>query len=227
MEGEGNGDQTKRLTAVRQRTVGLFHRRGTHRSAVNNSNVSVTLRAQDDEGGSGVKEIRYSATGAQAISGTTVPGALATVNITTEGTTTISYFATDNAGNQESPAKTLTVKLDKSAPNVSGATPTGTEIRRGTNLTATFSEKMEPASINGTTFKLFKCPSTTSTNCTTQVTNITVSLSTDGLRATLNPYGTSSTLLAYRTRYKAVVTTEAKDVAGNAQKEWYFTTGRT
>ncbi len=31
---------------------------------------------------------------------------------------TLSYFATDNAGNQESPAKTLTVKIDKSAPTL-------------------------------------------------------------------------------------------------------------
>jgi hypothetical protein len=54
------------------------------------------------------------------------------------------------------------------------------------------------------------------------------------LRATLNPHGTSSTLLAARTRYKAVVTTGAKDLAGNAldqnpttgnqQKSWAFTT---
>jgi len=62
--------------------------------------------------------------------------------------------------------------------------------------------------------------------------------STDGLKATLNPYGTSPTLLTSKTKYKAVVTTGAKDVAGNAldqdpsaagnqQKAWYFTTGRT
>jgi hypothetical protein len=66
-----------------------------------------------------------------------------------------------------------------------------------------------------------------------------VALRTDGLKATLNPYGeTSLTLLGSRTKYKAVVTTGAKDVAGNAldqdpsaagnqQKAWYFTTGRT
>ena len=90
---------------------------------------------------------------------------------------------------------------------------------------------MSPASITKSTFKLYKVTSSGST----QVTNVTVTLSSDGLKATLNPYGTSSTLLAANTRYKAVVTTGAKDLAGNVldqssttagnqQKAWTFTT---
>ncbi len=125
---------------------------------------------------------------------------------------------------------------DSTAPKVTTTTPGGTGVKQATNRTATFSEAMEKTTINRSTFKLFKCPSTTSTSCTTQITNVTVSPSTDGLRATLNPYGTSSTLLSSRTKYKAVVTTGAKDLAGNAldqnptttgnqQKAWYFTTG--
>ena len=120
---------------------------------------------------------------------------------------------------------------DTTKPTVSTATPTGTGIGRGTNVAATFSEKMDAATINKTTFKLFKVTSTG----TTQVTNATVTLSSDGLKATLNPYGTSSTLLGARTKYKAVVTTGARDLAGNAldqnsttagnqQKTWTFTT---
>ena len=125
---------------------------------------------------------------------------------------------------------------DTTAPKVSAATPTGTGttgtgIGRGTNVAATFSENMSPTSITKSTFKLFKVTS----SGTTQVTNVTVKLSSDGLKATLNPYGTSSTLLAARTKYKAVVTTGAKDLAGNAldqnsttagnqQKSWTFTT---
>jgi hypothetical protein len=35
------------------------------------------------------------------------------------------------------------------------------------------------------------------------------------LKATLNPYGTFSTLLAGRTKFKVVSTTRAKDGAGN------------
>jgi hypothetical protein len=61
-----------------------------------------------------------------------------------------------------------------------------------------------------------------------------VSLSTDGLVATLNPFGTSTTLLGKSTTYKAVVTTGARDEPGNQldqntttaglqQKAWSFT----
>ena len=107
-------------------------------SGWNNTNVTVTLNAQDDEGGSGVKEIHYSATGAQVIASTVVPGGSATVNISTEGTTTISYFATDNAGNQESPAKTLTVNIDKSSPETAiSAGPSG--YVRSTSASFSFS----------------------------------------------------------------------------------------
>jgi predicted outer membrane repeat protein len=120
---------------------------------------------------------------------------------------------------------------DATAPQVSAATPTGTGIGRGTNVVATFSEAMDAATINKTTFRLFKVTSTG----TTQVTNVTVTPSSDGLKATLNPFGTSTTLLARNTKYRAVVTTGARDVAGNAldqnstragnqQKAWTFTT---
>jgi hypothetical protein len=91
---------------------------------------------------------------------------------------------------------------------------------------------MDPASITNSTFKLFKLNPDGST---TQITNVTVALSTDGLVATLDPFGTSTTThLAKSTTYKAVITTGAKDVAGNQldqnittaglqQKAWSFT----
>jgi hypothetical protein len=88
-----------------------------------------------------------------------------------------------------------------------------TGVSRSTNLTATFSEKMDPASINKSTFKLFKVNTDGST---TQITNVSVRPSTDGLKATLNPFGTSTTThLAKGTKYKGVITTGARDVAGN------------
>jgi hypothetical protein len=91
---------------------------------------------------------------------------------------------------------------------------------------------MMASSITTSTFKLFKL-NTDGTQ--TQITNVTVSL-TDGLVATLNPFGTSTTThLARGTKYKAVITTGARDVAGNQldqnsnlsgsqQKAWTFTT---
>jgi hypothetical protein len=201
--------------------------------------VKVTLSAQDNEDGSGMRNIRYSASGADEIFQQTVTTAdlPTTFTIDAEGTTTISYFATDNAGNQESPAKTFTVKIDKSAPKVSTAIPTGTRVARATNATATFSEKMDATTITTSTFKLFRCSSTTSTNCATQITNVALTKSPDGLSATLNPFGSTITKLAKSTKYKVVVTTGVTDEAGNRldqntttgnqQKVWYFTTGTT
>jgi hypothetical protein len=93
-----------------------------------NQDVTVTLSAQDDESGSLIRDIRYSATGAGATSQQTVAAANlpATFTIDAEGTTTISYFATDNAGNVESPAKTMTINIDKSAPDTTITSgPTG------------------------------------------------------------------------------------------------------
>ncbi len=90
------------------------------------------------------------------------------------------------------------------------------------------------SSITNSTFKLFKVNPDGST---TQITDVTVAPSTDGLKATLNPFGTSTTThLARGTKYKAVVTTGAKDVAGNQldqnttttglqQMAWFFTVG--
>jgi hypothetical protein len=89
----------------------------------NNTNVTVTLSAVDNPGGSGVKQIQFSLTGAS--SGTqTVPGSSAIVVIANEGVTTLTYSATDNAGNQETP-KTLTVQIDKTPPAITAlANPT-------------------------------------------------------------------------------------------------------
>ncbi|HEX7961459.1 MAG TPA: hypothetical protein VF493_16165, partial [Terriglobales bacterium] len=88
----------------------------------NNSNVSVTLNATDGEatGGLGAQQITYSASGAQAIANTVVSGASASIPITSEGITTITFFATDFAGNAEE-AKTFTVRLDKTPPTISGS----------------------------------------------------------------------------------------------------------
>jgi hypothetical protein len=55
-----------------------------------------------------------------------------------------------------------------------------------------------------------------------------VSLSANGLKAKLDPFGSSKTLLPANTKYRAVVTTRTKDLAGNPLAKnyvWTFTTG--
>jgi uncharacterized repeat protein (TIGR01451 family) len=86
----------------------------------NNSNVTVTLNSADDPGGTGAKQISFSATGAQPIASTTVTGATTSFQVANEGITTIAFFGTDNAGNVETP-KTLTVELDKTPPSILGS----------------------------------------------------------------------------------------------------------
>jgi 6-phosphogluconolactonase (cycloisomerase 2 family) len=91
-------------------------------SGFNNTSVRVTLSAVDNSGGSGVEGIYFSLTGAQAGSGGG-EGGEAYVTIDAEGTTTITFYAIDRAGNREAP-KTLTVRIDRTPPTLAcSATP--------------------------------------------------------------------------------------------------------
>jgi len=81
------------------------------------SDVTITITATDNDGGSGVKQITYSAAGANPIPETTVIGAGVQFSDMTEGQTIITYFAKDIAGNTELP-QNITVKIDKSSPPV-------------------------------------------------------------------------------------------------------------
>jgi len=91
----------------------------------NNSLVTVTLTASDETCGSGAASITYSATGAQAIAPTTVIGSFATIIFSVDGTTTLTYQATDNAGNVEAP-NSLTIRIDTIPPSIAIGSPTST-----------------------------------------------------------------------------------------------------
>jgi probable HAF family extracellular repeat protein len=146
-----------------------------------------------------------------------------------EGSHTFYVKARDEAGNENQSPAERSFTVDTTQPMVvnSSTTPMSgaTRVGRGTNLTASFSEKMEPSTVNTSTFKLFKV---NSDGTQTQITDVVVSLSSDdGLTATLNPFGSKTTLLARSTKYKGVITTGTKDLAGNPlaqQKSWTFTT---
>ncbi|HEV8177074.1 MAG TPA: HYR domain-containing protein [Gemmatimonadales bacterium] len=89
----------------------------------NNSSMTVTLAATDNDGGVGVGMITYSATGAQPIASSTISGSSGTVTITAEGTTTLTYAARDRSNNVEA-TKTLTIRIDKTPPSVVCPAPT-------------------------------------------------------------------------------------------------------
>src|SRR2546427_291503 len=81
----------------------------------NGGDGNVNLNATDNA--SGLLEITYRASGAQIIASTTVSGATTSFMITAEGVTTITFFAEDNAGNQETP-KTVIVRIDRTPPTI-------------------------------------------------------------------------------------------------------------
>jgi probable HAF family extracellular repeat protein len=123
---------------------------------------------------------------------------------------------------------------DTIAPTVKAVAPASgaTGISRATDVVATFSEQMDKSTLSAGNFKLYKV----TTKGTTEITNVTVTPSADGLKATLNPYGTSPTLLEKNITYQAVVTTGTKDLAANALDQspkakgsqpmkWSFKTG--
>jgi hypothetical protein len=79
----------------------------------NNSSVTVTLNAADNEGGSGVQSITYRINGDAP---STVSGATTSFTLSLEGVNTITFNATDNAGNAEA-SKTAVVRIDKTPPS--------------------------------------------------------------------------------------------------------------
>jgi hypothetical protein len=85
-----------------------------------NAPVDVAVTAQDAL--SGVASISWSATGAQGTSLTSIAGASGNIHIANPGVTTVTWFATDKAGNAEAP-RTFTVKIDTLPPTVSGSAP--------------------------------------------------------------------------------------------------------
>jgi len=103
------------------------------------SDVTITLTAADNVNGSGVSDTRYWADGAQVIAPTTVNGSNATLTISANGVSVVSFAARDVAGNVET-TKTLTIRLDKLAPNVVCAAADGVWHAADVNIACTASD---------------------------------------------------------------------------------------
>ena len=143
------------------------------------------------------------------------------------GTFTIRTRAVDDSGNLEAPGAGITVTAgtvpDTTAPTVSAVSPANnaTGVARTVSPSVTFSEAIDPSTINSTTFELRNA----STNA---LVFAVVSYDAATRRATLNPSGN----LAAGTRFTATVRGGAtdprvKDLAGNplaASLTWSFTT---
>ena len=109
-----------------------------------NADVTMNLISNDQGGSvtpSGVQSLIYSLSGAQSGDGIVGDGsssATATFTITNEGTTTVTYHAVDNKGNVE-PDQTLTIKLDKTPPTLSGLSNITTDATSSSGAVVTFS----------------------------------------------------------------------------------------
>jgi hypothetical protein len=82
-----------------------------------NQAVTITLSASDS-GGSGVANIFYT------INGGNQQTYSAPFTLSSEGISTIVYWSTDNAGNEETPHQTVSVNIDTTGPTVSGSPTT-------------------------------------------------------------------------------------------------------
>src|SRR5829696_1840 len=114
-----------------------------------------------------------------------------------EGVHTYKAKATDAEGNTSSASHSVSVTVDKSAPKVDSVIPTedATGVAPGVNVTATFSEGMQDASVKSA-FKLYK-------KGTTNALGASVTYEAAIRKATLVP----SANLRLGTTYKAVVST--------------------
>jgi hypothetical protein len=111
---------------------------------------------------------------------------------------------------------------DTTAPTVAATSPVSgaSHIAVTANITATFSEAMNPATINGTTFEL--------RNATNALVPAAVTYDASTRRATLDPSANLLTSTTYTARVRGgAVDPRVKDQAGNALAQdlfWTFTT---
>jgi len=82
-----------------------------------NSDVKISLKAEDVLGGPGIASMTYRADGANPIAETAAPGAEANAVVSSEGLTAFSFFATGVAGGVENP-NTLDLRIDRTPPRV-------------------------------------------------------------------------------------------------------------
>lgn len=110
----------------------------------NASPVTFTITADDGPGGSGVASISYRI---DANAQQTVSAASATVSVSGDGAHTISYFATDKAGNL-SATQTKEVKIDTRVPSASASVspaPNGSSLNNTSPVDVTLTADDETA----------------------------------------------------------------------------------
>jgi hypothetical protein len=150
----------------------------------------------------------------------------------TQGEHTYTARAKDAANNTSGLSNPLEVTVDATAPKVESTLPVpgARGVARSTSITATFSDRMDESTLTAQFLKLVN------TATGKRVNNAAISYDDATTTLTLDPFGTSTTLLAKSTRYKVTIATGVKNRAGisfdqnpgtsgNQPKSWTFTTG--
>jgi hypothetical protein len=141
------------------------------------------------------------------------------------GQVTLKSRAVDNSGNQQDPPAQVTVTVvtpDTTPPTVKAISPAdqAIDVNANTNVTATFSEAMDPATVNSNTVEL-RGPSNS-------LVPSTVSYNAATFTVTLDPAAPLTEKTTYTARIRGGATDpRVKDVAGNALAAdviWTFTT---
>jgi photosystem II stability/assembly factor-like uncharacterized protein len=151
------------------------------------SSIEVTLSAVDTPEGSGVRTIEY-ALGAGAFQPYAAP-----FTIADSGVTRLTARATDNAGNVENPAKSLTVRIDAAPPVVAISSPEPRDYQHNDAVTLGISASDVPSGV---------APGS-------------VSVTLDGVHRTI---GETIKLLSLPLGTHTVVAS-ASDIAGNASQQ--------
>jgi large repetitive protein len=110
-------------------------------SSYYSADVTVELDGNDNLGGSGLKEIRYTTDGSTptASHGTAVNSG---DTFTVSSTTTVKFVAVDNAGNVETPVNSQTINIDK-------ANPTSSILCNGVACSASYYNADVTVTLNG------------------------------------------------------------------------------
>ncbi|GAA3525442.1 hypothetical protein GCM10022234_23110 [Aeromicrobium panaciterrae] len=97
------------------------------------SDVAIKVSATDDLGGSGLESIEWQLTGAQTGSGSSAE----TVTVAAEGQSTLTVVARDVDGNTAT--RSLDVGIDKTGPTIIANLADGAELKKGSDVTLTYS----------------------------------------------------------------------------------------
>jgi hypothetical protein len=175
------------------------------------SNVAVSFSASDS-GGSGLANAQYSLNSANWTP-------ITNLSFTTDGTYNLQYRAFDNAGNGASGSQTIII--DRSTPQVNYTNPedNGEDKYVDESIIASFSEPMDPSTINNSTFTI-ESTDGNPVNGSIQYTQNGNNYS----NVSFQPYDS----LEPETMYTATISSDVADIAGNklaSPYTWSFTTG--